>query len=87
MTYLAGSDIGNKRVAVPRDGGDALLARRIEALGAEVVDVPVYQWGPPEDPGPARRLMQSVVDGRSRRADLHLQLCGRHGLRPGPRCG
>ena len=64
VTYLAGSDVADKRVAVQRDGGDPLLARRIEELGAEVVDVPVYQWGPPEDPGPARRLMQSVLDGR-----------------------
>src|SRR6478736_4286146 len=41
VTYLAGSGIENKRVVIQRDGGDARLARRVEALGAKVVDVPV----------------------------------------------
>jgi uroporphyrinogen-III synthase len=39
----------------------------VEALvqcGAEVIEVPIYQWNLPDDDGPARRLVDAVCDGR-----------------------
>ena len=34
------------------------------AAGAEVLEVPVYQWRTPGDPAPALRLAQAAIDGR-----------------------
>ena len=61
---LAADGVAGKRVAVQLDGavGDELSAA-IEALGAEVVAVPVYRWSLPADLGPATRLVRAVADG------------------------
>ena len=53
-----------RRVVVQRDGGDPLLADGIRALGAEVVDVPVYRWSLPEVTAPALRLIEAACAGR-----------------------
>jgi len=62
--HLAAMGVAARRVAVQRDGGDPRLAESIAALGADVVDVPVYRWGDPGDDGPARRLVAATVAGR-----------------------
>ena len=64
IEHLASLGVSGMRVAVQRDGGDPTVADRIRALGADVVDVPVYRWKAPLDPAPAQRLLQSVIDGR-----------------------
>jgi uroporphyrinogen-III synthase len=52
------------RIAVQRDGSSTpLLADALRALGADVVDIPVYRWELPEDTRPARRLIEAIVDG------------------------
>jgi uroporphyrinogen-III synthase len=52
------------RIAVVRDG-DArpVTADALAALGADVVDVPVYRWSMPGDLGPARRVLDAVIGG------------------------
>lgn len=67
VAHVAALGIAGKRVVVQRDGGGESpdgLAARLRALGAEVVDVPVYRWQLPDDIGPARRLIAAIVAGR-----------------------
>ena len=53
------------RVAIQLDGAGAIgLCKAVEALGADVVRVPVYRWSLPDDTGPAERLIRTVIDGR-----------------------
>jgi len=40
------------------------ITTALAAAGAEVLEVPVYQWRSPDDPAPALRLVQAAVDGR-----------------------
>lgn len=52
------------RVGLQRDGsvrGD--LTARMAALGADVVEVPVYRWTLPSDPAAAEALIVGVIDG------------------------
>jgi uroporphyrinogen-III synthase len=62
LAYLiAGGNLEGKRIAVQLHGEP--LPDMVETLrlaGAEVIEVPVYRWVPPEDPAPLRRLIQSV---------------------------
>jgi uroporphyrinogen-III synthase len=41
-----------------------VVAEAIRALGADVVDVPVYKWMLPDDVQPALRLIEATVAGR-----------------------
>lgn len=57
--------LAGRRIAVQLDGAEIQpLARRLEALGADVVAIPVYRWSLPDDTGPALRLVQAVADAR-----------------------
>ncbi|MFH8787532.1 uroporphyrinogen-III synthase [Streptomyces roseoverticillatus] len=62
LTWLLARDLTGRRIAVqehgvPLDGfSDALRER-----GAEVIDVPVYRWTPPEDTDAVRRLVEQTV--------------------------
>lgn len=52
------------RIALQLDGDpDAPLVGALEALGHEVVPVPVYRWTLPVDTTPALRLIAAVADG------------------------
>ena len=52
-------------IAVQLDGAGATdLCDAIEAMGADVVRVPVYRWSLPPDPADAERLIRAVVDRR-----------------------
>jgi uroporphyrinogen-III synthase len=65
VAHLRAEGVAGQRVVVQRDGGERpLLADALAALGADVVDVPVYRWDPPEDPGPAVRLLEAAAAGR-----------------------
>ncbi|MGY1754538.1 uroporphyrinogen-III synthase [Blastococcus sp. SYSU D01042] len=63
---LSGAEgpLGGRRIAVQLHG-DPLpdLVAGLRATGAEVLTVPVYRWVLPEDVGPVRRLVGSVVAG------------------------
>ncbi|GAA1909414.1 uroporphyrinogen-III synthase [Streptantibioticus ferralitis] len=67
LAWLLARDVRGRRIAVqehgmPLDGFSAALRER----GAEVIAVPVYRWGPPEDPEAVRRLVELTV-----RRELH----------------
>jgi uroporphyrinogen-III synthase len=64
VDHLARLGVRRRRVVVQRDGGEPLVSDRLRALGADVVDVPVYRWHRPDDEAPARRLIEAVVAGR-----------------------
>lgn len=52
------------RIAVQRDGDSRpLLADALAALGADMVDIPVYRWTMPEDLAPAQRLLELICAG------------------------
>jgi uroporphyrinogen-III synthase len=46
----------------PDDHPSTLAIRALEGVTA-VVEVPVYQWAPPDDPGPALALVQAAIAG------------------------
>ncbi|HEX6422379.1 MAG TPA: uroporphyrinogen-III synthase [Acidimicrobiales bacterium] len=65
MAELGRSGIAGVRIALQLDGARAQpLADALVESGADVVPVPVYRWSLPDDPAPARRLVQAVADGR-----------------------
>ncbi|CAM5454147.1 uroporphyrinogen III methyltransferase [Streptomyces spiroverticillatus] len=64
LAWLLDRDLAGKRVAVQEHG--APLPEFTAALrerGAEVVEVPVYRWGPAADPDAVRRLVEATVRG------------------------
>ena len=65
VDHLSGQDdIGRSRVAVQLfepEGHPSTEALR--ALSADLVEVPVYQWALPDDPGPAMALVDAAVAG------------------------
>jgi uroporphyrinogen-III synthase len=63
---LSGAEgpLGGRRIAVQLHGDPlAELRAALTAAGAEVLPVPVYRWTLPDDLGPVRRLIASVVAG------------------------
>jgi uroporphyrinogen-III synthase len=67
LAWLLARPLWGRRVAVqehgaPLDGFSAALRER----GAEVIEVPVYRWGPPEDLKAVRRLVELTA-----RRELH----------------
>ena len=65
VDHVVERGIRGRRVAVQLDGGDPDGSiERLRAAGADVVPVPTYRWTLPKDPGPARRLLDAVCNGR-----------------------
>jgi uroporphyrinogen-III synthase len=65
VVHLREVGVTGRRVVVQRDGAPvAHLAAALAAEGADVVDVPVYRWQAPADPGPAARLAEATADQR-----------------------
>ena len=61
VAKLVAGGLAGRRLVVQRDGGEAVVARALEAAGARaVIDVPVYRWHLPADPSPAVRLLESA---------------------------
>jgi uroporphyrinogen-III synthase len=55
-------DLDGVRIAVQLHGEPLPdLVQTLRLAGAEVIEVPVYRWVPPEDPIPLRRLLDSVA--------------------------
>ena len=62
LEYLISrGDLGGKRIAVQLHGEPLPdLVQTLRLAGAEVIEVPVYRWVPPEDITPLYRLIQAV---------------------------
>ncbi len=62
LAYLmASGDLAGKRIAVQLHGEPLPdVVQTLRLAGAEVIEVPVYRWVPPEDTVPLRRLIQAV---------------------------
>lgn len=62
LARLLGEGVAGRRVAVQLHGEPLPdFTAALRAAGAEVVEVPVYRWVPPEDVRPLRRLVEQVV--------------------------
>jgi uroporphyrinogen-III synthase len=62
LEWLLARDLTGTRIAVQLHGSDDTgFLNALRSAGAEVVPVPVYQWGPPEDPTAVTRLVDAVV--------------------------
>lgn len=65
LAHVGSTDRRGQRIAFQRDGAHNPIAISVlQSLGAEVVDVPVYEWTRPEDERPALRLLDAVVAGQ-----------------------
>lgn len=65
IDVLGERGVDGTRIAVQLDGaGAAELCERIEALGADVVRIPVYRWSLPADTTAAERLIRATIDRR-----------------------
>ncbi|MGH9155833.1 MAG: uroporphyrinogen-III synthase [Acidimicrobiales bacterium] len=65
VSLLLAEDLSDRRVVVQEYGmSSPELRSAIEGAGAEAVEVPVYRWRMPDDPGPALRLVEAVCAGR-----------------------
>lgn len=55
-------NLAGKRVAIQLHGEPLRdLVEALRGAGADVIEVPVYRWEPPEDPVPLRRLVDLVA--------------------------
>lgn len=62
LARLLEEGVAGRRVAVQLHGEPLPdFTAALRAAGAEVVEVPVYRWVPPEDVRPLRRLVEQVV--------------------------
>lgn len=65
--YLRTLDLAGKRVAIQHDGSvtatQALCSAAVDASGGEVIDLDVYRYALPEDPGPVSELIASIIAG------------------------
>lgn len=65
LEYLmSGAELNGARIAVQLHGEPLPdLVQTLRLAGAEVIEVPVYRWVPPEDPLPLQRLVDAVSAG------------------------
>lgn len=65
VDHLAGfDDVGESRVALQLFDPDGHPSTEIlRAMAGELVEVPVYQWALPDDPGPALQLIDAAIAG------------------------
>ncbi|MBZ4323240.1 uroporphyrinogen-III synthase [Streptomyces huiliensis] len=62
LAWLLARDLGGRHVVVQEHGAPlAGFADALRARGAVVTVLPVYRWGPPEDPDAVRRLAARTV--------------------------
>ncbi|MBI3687723.1 MAG: uroporphyrinogen-III synthase [Actinobacteria bacterium] len=61
VDHLLAEGVAGRRVAVQLHGAtDPDLLDRLRAAGAEVVEVPVYRWGPAPDPAAVQRAIEAT---------------------------
>lgn len=64
LQYLLDAGVAGRRVAVQQHGEPLpFFVQALRDAGAEVIEVPVYRWVAPADPGPLDRLIDAVVEG------------------------
>jgi len=62
LEHLLRSGVDGQRIAVQLHGEPLpYFVRTLREAGAEVVEVPVYRWTGPADPGPLHRLLDAVL--------------------------
>lgn len=62
--FLLAEGVAGKRIAVQHHGsGSDGLDEAFEAVGAEVVSLTVYRWGPSPDPAVLRRSVRAAAEG------------------------
>jgi len=62
LAHLLERGVSGQRVAVQLHGEDQPdFVNALREAGADVVDVQVYRWVPPADPGSVRRLVDAVI--------------------------
>ncbi len=65
VAHVAAAYPPGVRVAVQLDGdGGSSLPDSLRAIGADVVEVPVYRWTLPVDPLPGQRLVEAIAERR-----------------------
>ncbi|WP_261553608.1 uroporphyrinogen-III synthase [Frankia tisae] len=61
---MSGADLAGTRIAVQLHGEPLPdLVDTLRLAGAEVIEVPVYRWVPPDDTATLRRLVDTVIAG------------------------
>jgi uroporphyrinogen-III synthase len=61
LAYLMARDLDARRIAIQLHGDPLTdMVQALRLAGAEVIEVPVYRWVPPEDPAPLERLIEAV---------------------------
>lgn len=63
LDHLLSQDVAGRRIAVQLHGEPLPdFVETLRAADADVVEVPVYRWSPPEDPAPLSRLVDLIAD-------------------------
>jgi len=64
LDHLLARGVAGQRIAVQLHGEPQPdFCAALRQAGADVLEVPVYRWGPPTDPAPLRRLVD-LINGR-----------------------
>lgn len=64
LQHLLSSGVDGLRIAVQLHGEPLpYFVDTLREAGAEVIEIPVYRWVGPVDPGPVDRLLDGVLDG------------------------
>ena len=64
VRHLVESGVDGRRIAVQLHGEPLpYVAAQLRQAGAEVIEIPVYRWVAPADPGPLDRLLDAVLEG------------------------
>jgi uroporphyrinogen-III synthase len=62
VDHLAGRGVGGRTVALQLHGdSQPEYLDALAAIGARVIEVPVYRWAPPSDPAPLQRLVDLIA--------------------------
>lgn len=65
LELLVSEGVDGVRIAVQLDGGgDARLVGGLRRAGAQVTELTVYRWGPPEDPQAVEQAARELAAGR-----------------------
>jgi uroporphyrinogen-III synthase len=79
LAALAGVDVRDRDVVFVHDGGGArTVPEALASRGARVVEVQPYEWAMPEDTGPLRDLVRTIVAGGVEAVAITTQVQARH---------
>ena len=84
LQHLLASGVAGMRIAVQLHGEPLpYFVDTLRAAGAEVIEISVYRWVGPVDPGPVDRLLDARARGVDPRTAVHERACGRVARRAG----